>query len=58
VVLVGAGAVAACTTDVLRRVAITGALTRAQQRLRRVAVLVRAGTSVAPRMRRRPSPKG
>jgi len=48
VVLVGAGAVAACTTDVLRRIAITGALTARQHRLRRVAVLVRAGTSVAP----------
>jgi leucyl aminopeptidase len=46
-VLVGAGAAASCTTDVLRRVAITGALVARQQRLRRVAVLVRPGTSVA-----------
>jgi len=45
-VLVGAGAAASCTTDVLRRVAITGALAARQQRLRRVAVLVRPGTSV------------
>jgi len=48
VVLVGAGAVAACTADVLRRVAISGALAARQQRFRRVAVLVRSGTSVAP----------
>jgi leucyl aminopeptidase len=48
VALVGAGAVASCTTDALRRVAITGALVARQQRLRRVAVLVRPGTPVAP----------
>jgi len=48
VVLVGAGAAAACTADVLRRVAITGALAARQQRLRRVAVLMRPGPSVSP----------
>jgi leucyl aminopeptidase len=46
-VLVGAGAAAACTTDVLRRAVITGALLARQQRLRRVAVIVRGGTPVA-----------
>src|SRR5262252_6372751 len=46
--LVGAGAVGSCTTDVLRRVAITGVLSARQQRLRRVAVLLRPGTSVPP----------
>jgi leucyl aminopeptidase len=46
--LVGAGAAGSCTTDVLRRVATTGALAARQQRLRRVAVLLRPGTSVPP----------
>ena len=46
VLLIGAGAAAACTADVLRRVAITGSLAARQQRLRRVAVLLRPGTSV------------
>jgi leucyl aminopeptidase len=46
-VLVGAGGAAACTTDVLRRAVITGALLARQQRLRRVAVAVRGGTPVA-----------
>ena len=46
VALVGAGPAASCTTEVLRRVAITGALVARQQRLRRVALLMRPGTSV------------
>jgi leucyl aminopeptidase len=46
--LVGAGPSGSCTTDVLRRVAITGALAARQQRLRRVAVLLRPGTNVPP----------
>jgi leucyl aminopeptidase len=46
-VLVGAGAAASCSADVLRRVAITGALVARQQRLPRVAVLLRPGTSVS-----------
>ena len=48
VILVGAGPAGACTPDVLRRVAITGALAARQQRLRRLAVLVRPGGSVSP----------
>jgi leucyl aminopeptidase len=48
VVLIGAGPAVSCTADVLRRVAITGALAARQQRLRRVAVLVRPGTPIAP----------
>ena len=48
IALVGAGDAASCTADVLRRVAITGALAARQQRLRRVAVIVRPGTPVAP----------
>jgi leucyl aminopeptidase len=42
-VLVGAGPAASCTTDVLRRVAITGGLVARHQRLRRVAVMIRPG---------------
>src|SRR5687767_3524951 len=44
VALVGAGPAASCSTDVLRRVATTGALVARQQRLRRVAVVVRSVT--------------
>jgi leucyl aminopeptidase len=45
--LVGAGPAADCTADVLRRVAITGGLVARQQRVRRLAVLVRPGTRVS-----------
>jgi len=48
VLLVGVGAGTACTTDVLRRMAIAGTLTARQHRLRRVAVLVRGAAGLAP----------
>src|SRR5687768_4556623 len=48
VALIGAGPAASCTTDVLRRVAITGGLVARQQRLRRVAVMVRPVALVPP----------
>jgi len=48
VALVGVGPAAACTADILRRVATIGGLTARAHRLGRVAVLMRASIGVAP----------
>jgi leucyl aminopeptidase len=48
IVLVGAGSRADFTPDRLRRIAVVGGLVARQRRLTRVAMLHRAGTTIAP----------